>query len=326
MKKITKAVIPAAGLGTSFLPATKATAKEMLPIVDKPIIQFIVEEALESGIEEILIISGRHKRPIEDHFDSNVELEENLEEKGKWDLLELVKSTTKADLFFIRQTYPRGLGDAIYHAKSFIGDEPFVVLLGDNIMESEVPVTKQLMDLYAQNGAANVAVIEVPEGSTSKYGVIDIERKAEGFNGDVFNVLKFVEKPASEDAPSNLAIAGRYVLTPEIFDIIKTIEPDEGGEIQLTDAIDKLNETQRVFAKVIEGKHFDVGNRMGYLDMSLQYGLKHPETDVGLKEYLIKMSRQLRGLDDDSDMVEIEKTTDEAELAIEDAEEIMLDK
>lgn len=322
MKKIKKAVIPAAGLGTSFLPATKATAKEMLPIVDKPIIQFIVEEALESGIEEILIISGRHKRPIEDHFDSNVELEENLEEKGKWDLLELVKSTTKADLFFIRQTYPRGLGDAIYHAKSFIGDEPFVVMLGDNIMESEVPVTKQLMDLYEQNGAANVGVIEVPEGSTSKYGVIDVERVAEGFNGDVFNVRNFIEKPAPGDAPSNLAIAGRYVLTPEIFDIIKTIEPDEGGEIQLTDAIDKLNKTQRVFAKTIEGTRYDVGNRMGYLDMSLQYGLKHPETDVGLKEYLIKMSRHLRGLD------EVESTdvvAEEAEMDVADLEDSMTD-
>lgn len=314
MTKIKKAVIPAAGLGTSFLPATKATAKEMLPIVDKPIIQFIVEEALESGIEEILIISGRHKRPIEDHFDSNVELEENLAEKGKWELLELVKSTTKADLFFVRQSYPRGLGDAIYHAKSFIGDEPFVVMLGDNIMESQVPVTKQLIDLHEQNGAANVAVIEVPEGETSRYGVIDIEREAEGFDGDVYNVLKFVEKPAPGDAPSNLAIAGRYVLTPQIFDILETIEPDAQGEIQLTDAIDKLNETQRVFAKKIEGKRYDVGNRMGYLDLSLRYGLKHPETDIGLKDYLIKMSRQLRGLPAEAPVEEAPVEVEEIEV------------
>lgn len=297
MKKITKAVIPAAGYGTSFLPATKATAKEMLPIVDKPIIQFIVEEALASGIEEILIITGRHKRPIEDHFDSNVELEENLTEKEKWDLLELVKSTTKADLFFVRQAYPKGLGDAVYRAKSFVGEEPFVVMLGDNIMESEVPVTKQLMDLYEQNGAANVAVVEVPADKTNQFGIIEVERKAEGFNeGNVYNVLQFIEKPEPKEAPSNLGIAGRYVLTPEIFDIIADLEPGKDNEVQLTDAIDKLNETQRVFAKCMDATRYDVGNQMGYMEMSLQYGLKHPETDEGLKEYLIQMSRQLRGV------------------------------
>lgn len=291
MRKIKKAVIPAAGYGTGFLPATKATAKEMLPIVDKPIIQFIVEEALESGIEEILIITGRHKRPIEDHFDSNVELEENLASKEKWELLELVKSTTKADLFFVRQAYPKGLGDAIYQAKSFIGDEPFVVMLGDNIMESDVPVTKQLMDLYEMNGAANIAVIEVPTTETDKYGIIDVDQEVAK---DVFSVLNFVEKPQLDEAPSQLAIAGRYVLTPQIFDILESQTPGKDDEVQLTDAIDKLNETQRVFAKRIDGKRYDVGNRMGYMELSLQYGLKHPETEAGLKEYLIQISHSLR--------------------------------
>ena len=187
-------------------------------------------------------------------------------------------------------------------------------MLGDNIMESQVPVTKQLIDLHEQNGAANVAVIEVPDGETSRYGVIDIEREAEGFDGDVYNVLKFVEKPAPGDAPSNLAIAGRYVLTPQIFDILETIEPDAQGEIQLTDAIDKLNETQRVFAKKIEGKRYDVGNRMGYLELSLQYGLKHPETDIGLKDYLIKMSRQLRGLPAEAPVEEAPVEVEEIEV------------
>lgn len=297
MRKIKKAVIPAAGYGTGFLPATKATAKEMLPIVDKPIIQFIVEEALASGIEEILIITGRHKRPIEDHFDSNVELEQNLEEKGKWELLELVKSTTKADLFFVRQAYPKGLGDAILQAKSFIGDEAFVVMLGDNILESDVPVTKQLLDLYEVNGAANLAVIDVPQAETDQYGIIEIDQAVEGFDGDVFSLLGVVEKPSPAEALSQLGIAGRYVLTPQIFDILEKQAPGKDGEVQLTDAIATLNQTQRVFAKRIEGKFYDVGNRMGYVDLSLQYGLKHPETGAGLRKYLIQMSRELRAED-----------------------------
>lgn len=294
MRKIKKAIIPAAGYGTGFLPATKAMAKEMLPIVDKPIIQFIVEEALESGIEEILIITGRHKRPIEDHFDSNVELEENLVAKEKWELLELVKSTTKADLFFVRQAYPKGLGDAIYQAKSFVGDEPFVVMLGDNIMESDVPVTKQLIDLYEENGASNIAVIEVPKEDSNKYGIIAIDQAVDGFNGEVFSISNVVEKPNAIVAPSKLAVAGRYVLTPQIFDILANQEPGKDDEVQLTDAIAKLNETQRVFAKRIDGKRYDVGNRMGYMELSLQYGLKHPETEDGLRDYLIQMSQTLR--------------------------------
>ncbi|MGO4927777.1 UTP--glucose-1-phosphate uridylyltransferase GalU [Fundicoccus sp. Sow4_F4] len=297
MRKIKKAVIPAAGYGTGFLPATKATAKEMLPIVDKPIIQFIVEEALASGIEEILIITGRHKRPIEDHFDSNVELEQNLAEKGKWELLELVKSTTKADLFFVRQAYPKGLGDAISQAKSFIGDEAFVVMLGDNILESDVPVTKQLLDLYEVNGAANIAVIDMLQAETDQYGIIEIDQAVDGFDGDVFSLLGLVEKPSPAEAPSQLGIAGRYVLTPQIFDILENLAPGKDGEVQLTDAIATLNQTQRVFAKRIEGKLYDVGNRMGYVDLSLQYGLKHPEIGAGLREYLIQMSQALRAQD-----------------------------
>lgn len=292
MSKIRKAVIPAAGYGTGFLPATKAQPKELLPIVDKPIIQFIVEEAFASGIEEVLIITGKHKRSIEDHFDSNPELEDNLESKGKDALLKIVKDTTKENLFFVRQSYPKGLGDAIGHARAFVNDEPFVVMLGDNIMHSEVPVTKQLMDLYDKNRSANLAVVEVPDELTSKYGMIKVDRQDDK-DDTVYSVSRFVEKPAAEEAPSNLAIAGRYILTPEIFDILEKIEPGVDDELQLTDAIDQLNKTQRVFAKKVEGKRYDVGNKIGYMKMSLEYGLEHPETAEEFSEYIIQLSDKL---------------------------------
>lgn len=294
MVKVRKAVIPAGGFGTGFLPATKASPKELLPIVDKPMIQFIVEEAIESGIEEILIITGRHKRPIEDHFDSNVELEENLESKGKHELLKIVQSTTRPNIFYVRQSYPNGLGDAIYHAKAFVGDEPFAVMLGDNIMDSEVPVMKQLIDLYEETGTPNLAVTRVKESKVNQYGVIEVSRMAPGTSEEIFHVLKFVEKPRIEDAPSNLAIAGRYVLPPKIFEILEDLGVNSGAtSIQLTDAIDELNKTQRVFAKCIEGERFDVGNLEGYMEMSLHYGLEHPETASGLKDYLINLGKQL---------------------------------
>jgi len=290
MKKVRKAVIPAAGFGTRFLPATKAMAKEMLPIVDKPTIQFIVEEALASGIEDILIVTGKSKRPIEDHFDSNIELEANLREKGKTELLELVQETTGLRIHFVRQPYPMGLGHAVLQAKAFVGDEPFVVMLGDDLMVDDVPLTKQLIDAYERTHASNIAVMEVPHEETSKYGIIDPDQELEP---GLFNVRKFVEKPNPEDAPSDLAIIGRYLLTPEIFDILEKQNPGAGGEIQLTDAIDTLNQTQRVFAKRFDGKRYDVGDKFGFLTTSISYGLEHPEIKDKLKAYLIELSDKL---------------------------------
>lgn len=291
MKKVRKAVIPAAGLGTRFLPATKAMAKEMLPIVDKPTIQFIVEEAIASGIEDILIVTGKSKRSIEDHFDSNIELEEHLSKQGKDDLLALVKQTTGINLYFVRQPYPKGLGHAVLQAKAFVGNEPFVVMLGDDLMKSEVPLTKQLIDVFDQTHASNIAVMEVPAEETSKYGIIDPERE---ISPGVFNVRRFVEKPKPEDAPSNMAIIGRYLLTPEIFTLLEHQAPGAAGEIQLTDAIDALNQTQRVFAKNYTGKRYDVGSKIGFLEMSIEYGLAHPEIGQDLKEYLLELAQEFQ--------------------------------
>lgn len=287
---VKKAVIPAAGLGTRFLPATKAMAKEMLPIVDKPTIQFIVEEALQSGIEDILIVTGKAKRPIEDHFDANLELEMNLKEKGKTELLKLVEETTDVNLHFIRQSHPKGLGHAVLQARAFVGNEPFVVMLGDDLMEDQVPLTKQLIDNYEKTHASTIAVMDVPHEDTSKYGIIDPGMEVEK---DLFNVKNFVEKPAPENAPSDLAIIGRYLLTPEIFDILANQEPGAGGEIQLTDAIDTLNKTQRVFAHQFTGKRYDVGDKFGFLKTSIEYGLVHPEVKDSLKEYLIELGKEL---------------------------------
>ncbi|KAF1305354.1 UTP--glucose-1-phosphate uridylyltransferase GalU [Candidatus Enterococcus willemsii] len=283
MTKVRKAVIPAAGLGTRFLPATKAIAKEMLPIVDKPSIQFIVEEAIASGIEDILVVTGKAKRPIEDHFDSNFELEYNLEKSGKKELLALVEETTGIRLHFIRQKRPKGLGDAVLQAKAFVGNEPFVVMLGDDIMEDNVPLTKQLITDYDKTKASTLAVMPIPHEDTSKYGVIDpISEISKG----LYDVQSFVEKPQPEDAPSDLAIIGRYLLTPEIFGILENQKPGLGGEIQLTDAIDTLNKTQRVFAHEFTGKRYDVGNKMGMLEANIEYGLKHPEIKDELRAYL----------------------------------------
>lgn len=291
MNKVKKAIIPAAGYGTGFLPATKASSKELLPIVDKPIIQFIVEEAIEAGIEEILIITGKQKRSIEDHFDSNYELEENLISKDKQELLKLVKSTTKENLFFVRQSYPLGLGNAVLHAKAFVGDEPFAVLLGDNITESEVSFTKQLIDFYEETNAACVAVMEMEEIPYNKFGVISIEREVKEKGNGIYHVSEFIEKPHPEDAPSNFVIAGRYVLKPEIFSILENLDKGVEDEIQLTDAINELNKTQRVFAKKIDGKQYDVGDKLGYVKYSIEYGLKHPETSKELVEYIEKISK-----------------------------------
>lgn len=289
MGKVRKAVIPAAGYGTRFLPATKAMAKEMIPIVDKPTIQFIVEEAIASGIEDILIVTGKSKRPIEDHFDSNIELEEHLRKQDKLDLLELVKPTN-VNLFFVRQSYPMGLGHAILQAKAFVGNEPFIVMLGDDIMEDEIPLSKQLIDVYEETHASSIAVMEVPHEETSKYGIIAPDHE---MKDGLYNVSHFVEKPKPEDAPSDLAIIGRYLLTPQIFELLEKQEPGVGGEIQLTDAIDELNKTQRVFAKRFDGKRYDIGNKLGFLEMSIEYGLKHPEIKQALRDYIIEVGQSL---------------------------------
>jgi len=290
MKKVRKAVIPAAGLGTRFLPATKAIAKEMLPIVDKPTIQFIVEEAIASGIEDILVVTGKAKRPIEDHFDSNFELESNLSSKGKKELLALVEETTGINLHFIRQKRPLGLGHAVLQAKAFVGEEPFVVMLGDDIMVDDTPLTKQLINNYEKTTASTLAVMKVPHEDTSKYGIINPSEEVES---GLYNVSNFVEKPKPEDAPSDLAIIGRYLLRPEIFDVLENQAPGAGNEIQLTDAIDSLNKTQRVFAHEFKGKRYDVGDKLGMVEANIEYGLKHPEIKDALRSYIKDLAATL---------------------------------
>ncbi|HAA6741737.1 TPA_asm: UTP--glucose-1-phosphate uridylyltransferase [Listeria monocytogenes] len=289
--KVKKAVIPAAGLGTRFLPATKAMPKEILPIVDKPTIQFIVEEAVASGIEDILIVTGKGKRAIEDHFDSVPELENNLREKNKLDLLHLVEETTNINLHFIRQSKPKGLGDAILQAKSFIGNEPFVVMLGDDIVQSKTPCAKQLIDQYEKTHSSVIGVQNVPREETYRYGIIDPDKEV---SDRLYNVTGFVEKPNVEDAPSNLAILGRYLLTPEIFKYLETQEAGSGGEIQLTDAINRLNEIQPVFAYDFEGERFDVGDKFGFIETTLKFALKHPEIKDDVRDLIIRLGDELK--------------------------------
>ncbi|HDC6105784.1 TPA: UTP--glucose-1-phosphate uridylyltransferase GalU [Staphylococcus aureus] len=286
MKKIKKAIIPAAGLGTRFLPATKAMPKEMLPILDKPTIQYIIEEAARAGIEDIIIVTGRHKRAIEDHFDSQKELEMVLKEKGKSELLEKVQySTELANIFYVRQKEQKGLGHAISSARQFIGNEPFAVLLGDDIVESEVPAVKQLIDVYEKTGHSVIGVQEVPEADTHRYGIIDPLTK----NGRQYEVKKFVEKPAQGTAPSNLAIMGRYVLTPEIFDYLKTQKEGAGNEIQLTDAIERMNNDNQVYAYDFEGERYDVGEKLGFVKTTIEYALK----DDSMREELTRFIKEL---------------------------------
>lgn len=286
LKKIKKAIIPAAGLGTRFLPATKAMPKEMLPILDKPTIQYIIEEAARAGIEDIIIVTGRHKRAIEDHFDSQKELEMVLKEKGKSELLEKVQySTELANIFYVRQKEQKGLGHAISSARQFIGNEPFAVLLGDDIVESEVPAVKQLIDVYEETGHSVIGVQEVPEADTHRYGIIDPLTK----NGRQYEVKKFVEKPAQGTAPSNLAIMGRYVLTPEIFDYLKTQKEGAGNEIQLTDAIERMNNDNQVYAYDFEGERYDVGEKLGFVKTTIEYALK----DDSMREELTRFIKEL---------------------------------
>jgi UTP--glucose-1-phosphate uridylyltransferase len=288
MSKVKKAIIPAAGLGTRFLPATKAMPKEMLPIVDKPTIQYIVEEAIESGIEDIIIVTGKGKRAIEDHFDSAFELEDNLARKEKFELLEQVRKPGNVDIHYIRQKEPKGLGHAIWCARKFIGNEPFAVLLGDDIVQAKVPSLKQLMNMYDKVGSSVIGVQPVPKEETNRYGIIDPSRQ----DGRMYEVRNFVEKPPVELAPSNLAILGRYILTPEIFELLENQETGSGGEIQLTDAIQRLNNFQNVFAYDFEGIRYDVGEKFGFIKTTIEMALSREELRDQLLAYLVKLVDQ----------------------------------
>ncbi len=284
--RIRKAIIPAAGLGTRFLPATKAMPKEMLPIVDKPTIQYIIEEAVASGIEDIIIVTGKGKRAIEDHFDYSFELEHNLTAKRKWDLLnEVRKSSEMADIHYIRQKEPKGLGHAIWCARKFIGDEPFAVLLGDDIVESDIPCLKQMMDIYNEHQSSIVGVQPVEWSEVSRYGVVDATR----VNDRVYRANALVEKPQPSEAPSNLAIMGRYILTPQIFTILEEQPVGVNGEIQLTDALSKLSETESIFAYHFDGLRHDVGEKFGFIKTTIHYALQHEE----LKEDLLEFIREV---------------------------------
>lgn len=281
--KVKKAIIPAAGLGTRFLPATKAQPKEMLPVVDKPTIQYIVEEAVASGIEEILIITGRNKKSIEDHFDKSIELELELERSGKAELLELVRDISDmVDIHYIRQKEPRGLGHAIHCAKTFVGNEPFAVLLGDDVVDSETPCLKQLIDCYSEYKTTILGVQTVAKENVPKYGIVDgihIEDR-------VYKVKDLVEKPSVEEAPSDVAILGRYIITPEIFNILENTKPGKGGEIQLTDALKTLITKEAMYAYNFEGKRYDVGDKLGFLQATIEFALKKDELREDFINYL----------------------------------------
>ena len=273
MKKIRKAVIPAAGFGTRFLPATKATPKEMLPIVDKPTIQYIVEEALQSGIEEILIISGHAKRAIEDHFDTNPGLEMHLESHGQESLLKMVRSISEINIHYIRQKHMRGLGDAILCARSFIDDEPFAVLLGDDVVYNETnPALRQMIDIYNDLGATILGCQEVPLEKVSSYGIVA------GVPVEGKNVV--------EEAPSRTAVLGRYIITPDVFEVLARTEPGKGGEIQLTDAIQTMASREAVYAYCFEGKRYDVGDKLGFLKATVEYALRRPDLGEPFRKYL----------------------------------------
>ncbi|CVK19916.1 UTP--glucose-1-phosphate uridylyltransferase GalU [Sporomusa sphaeroides] len=283
-KTIKKAIIPAAGLGTRFLPATKAQPKEMLPIVDKPAIQFIIEEAIQSGIEEILIITGRNKRAIEDHFDRAVELELTLKAQGKYDLLGLVEELSEVTLHYIRQKEAKGLGHAVLCAKQFVGNEPFAVLLGDDIIDANVPCLRQLIDAYEDFGGSILGVQEVPREKVSSYGIVE----PEPVKDNVWRAVDLVEKPSVEEAPSRLAVLGRYIIEPEIFYLLEDTPPGRGGEIQLTDALRRLAAFKPVYAYNFEGRRYDIGDKQGYLEATVEYALKRPDLRDKFLRYLLR--------------------------------------
>ena len=285
-KRVRKAIIPAAGLGTRFLPATKAQAKEMLPIVDKPTLQYIIEEAIESGIEEILIVTGRSKKSIEDHFDRSVELELELEQKGKTEMLEMVQDISNmVNIHYIRQKEPKGLGHAVHCAKSFIGNEPFAVLLGDDIVDAETPCLKQMIDAYDEYKTSILGVQEVAKENVDKYGILDVKY----IEDRVYKVKDMVEKPSVEDAPSNIAILGRYIITPAIFNILENQEPGKGGEIQLTDALKTLGKQEAIYAYNFEGRRYDVGDKLGFLEATIDFALKRDNLRDDLLNYMRKI-------------------------------------
>ncbi len=283
-RKIRKAIIPAAGLGTRFLPATKAQPKEMLPIVDKPAIQFIVEEARASGIEEILIITGRNKRSIEDHFDRSLELELQLKSKGKYEMLKTIEEISNISIHFIRQKEARGLGHAVLCAKQFVGNEPFAVMLGDDIVDSQVPCLAQLIDVYNDLGGSILGVQTVPHNQVCNYGIV----QPHFVKPNVWQAENLVEKPPIEKAPSNLAVLGRYILAPEIFAILEHTKPGAGNEIQLTDAICELSKNQKVYAFNFAGRRYDIGDKEGFLEATVEYALKNPVLRERFMAYMVR--------------------------------------
>ncbi len=288
--RIKKAVIPAAGLGIRFLPATKAQPKEMLPIVDKPAIQYIIEEAISSGIEEILIITGRNKRAIEDHFDRSVELEMELRNKGSNELLKQMEDISSlVDIHYVRQKEVKGLGHAIYCARTFVGDKPFAVLLGDDVVDSPVPCLKQLIKVYEENQSAVIGVQEVEPEDTGRYGIVDCEEISER----LYRVKNLVEKPAKGEAPSNIAIMGRYIITPDIFGILEDTGPGSGGEIQLTDALRTLVGIRNLYAYNFEGRRYDIGSKIGFLEATVEFALKRTELRGEFGRYLKEVAAGL---------------------------------
>ena len=293
MKRIRKAVIPAAGFGTRFLPATKATPKEMLPIVDKPTIQYIVEEALASGIEDILIISGHAKRAIEDHFDSTPILEENLRAKGKTDLLKMVQEISEINVHYIRQKHMRGLGDAILCARAFVDNEPFAVLLGDDVVynpKPQPPALKQLMDMYTQTGATILGCQKVPKEKVSCYGIVAGEPT---INEQLMKVNDMIEKPSIEEAPSQMAVLGRYIITPDVFEVLQNTKPGKGGEIQLTDALKVMAKRENVYAYNFTGKRYDVGDKLGFLKATVEFALRRDDLSADFSSYLKDIVKDL---------------------------------
>lgn len=292
MKKIRKAVIPAAGYGTRFLPATKATPKEMLPIVDKPTIQYIVEEALASGIEELLIVSGHGKRAIEDHFDSAPALEAELRKKGKMDLLQIVQETADINVHYIRQRYMRGLGDAILCAKTFMGDEPFAVLLGDDVVyHPERPALRQLIDVYEETGGSVLGCQQVPDEKVSSYGIVAGTPVTDG-RENLLRVSDMIEKPSLAEAPSHFAVLGRYIIEPEIFAILENTKPGKGGEVQLTDALKVLAKLDKVYAYAFEGKRYDLGDKLGFLKATVEFALRREDLGPAFRAHLRQLVQE----------------------------------
>jgi UTP--glucose-1-phosphate uridylyltransferase len=288
---VKKAVIPAAGLGTRFLPATKSQPKEMLPVVDKPTIQYVVEEAVRAGLSDILMITGRGKRTLEDHFDRSFELEYHLEQKGKHDLLKQVSEITEmAAIHYIRQRDPRGLGHAVQAAEPHVAGTPFAVLLGDDIIDARTPLLESMIGIYERYGRSVIAVQEVPRSEISLYGSVNPEFVEDG----LARVVNIVEKPNPEDAPSNLAAIGRYILTPEIFDAIRTVTPDSGGEIQLTDALNLLAQEQAVYAFVFEGKRYDIGKKLDYLKATVEIAIGRDDLGPEFKQFLADLVQRER--------------------------------